>query len=139
MNGRLHRTSTNGLAKGSAYLDDYTYLMRAYIELYRHTKEAKWLERTKKLWAVIQKDYSTEDGLGFYYRSQHDVSLITRSREFVDSAIPNANASLAHALKDLYELTKDDSFKSAYESLLKAASSQLVQSPISSLSFMDLL
>lgn len=138
VNGKLHRTSNKGVAKGSAYLDDYAYLMRAYIELYKGQKDEKYLKRAVQLWSVVQKDFSSKNDQGFYYRSKNDVSLIVRSRGFSDSAIPNANASLAIALQDLYSLTKDKSYQESSIKIKSAASAQLSRSAISTLSFFEI-
>jgi uncharacterized protein YyaL (SSP411 family) len=98
--GGLYRTARGGKAHIAAFLEDYAYVSDALITLYEATGERRWLDDARRLAARIVSDFSADDA-GFFQTASDHETLISRSREGHDGALPNANAVAARALARL--------------------------------------
>jgi uncharacterized protein YyaL (SSP411 family) len=98
---RLFRNFKNGKASINGFLDDYAFVIHAYIGLYQVTFDESWLYDAKKL-----QDYTDahflDTATGFYfYTSDLDPALIARKKELADNVTPGSNSSMA---RNLYHL-----------------------------------
>jgi uncharacterized protein len=86
---------TPGKASIPAFLDDYAYLIDAYIQLQEITGNPSYLIRAKELsdW-VIAHFSEPETGL-FYYTSDEQDDVIVRKTEIYDGATPSGNSVMA--------------------------------------------
>ena len=84
-----------GSAVIPAFLDDYAFIIEAYIQLQEVTGEDQWLIRAKALTDWVIENFGEEENGYFYYThsAQHDV--IIRKREVYDGATPSGNAVMA--------------------------------------------
>jgi uncharacterized protein len=87
----------NGVAKISAKLDDYAYLIQALMQLASATGENKWILRADDLMDVVTDQFSQDD-LYFYYTSSGQADIPVRKVDLYDGATPSANAVMAHNL-----------------------------------------
>jgi uncharacterized protein YyaL (SSP411 family) len=78
-----------------AFLDDYAYLIEAYIQLQEVTGEVQWLIRAKELTDWVIEHFSEAETGYFYYTHQGQDDVIVRKREVYDGAIPSGNAVMA--------------------------------------------
>ncbi len=85
----------NGIAKYPAFLDDYAYLINAYIHLQEITANEQYLLKARQLTELVNEHFiDSETGLFFYtHKNQNDV--IVRKKEVYDGAIPSGNAIMA--------------------------------------------
>lgn len=93
--GHWLHTYKNGRAKYPAFLDDYAYLINAYIHLQEITGEAEYLLKSKKIARIAAENF-LEEGSGFFFftsKSQKDV--IVRKKEVYDAATPSGNSAMA--------------------------------------------
>jgi uncharacterized protein len=81
-----------------AFLDDYAYLIEAYIQLQEVTGETDWLIRAKALTDWVIEHFSEEETGYFYYTHKGQDDVIVRKRELYDGAIPSGNAVMASNL-----------------------------------------
>lgn len=94
----LFRTYKNGKSSINGYLEDYSFTIEAYINLYEATLDQKWLDRSKTLMEyTIEHFYDQETGM-FWYTSDIDPPLIARKMEVSDNVIPASNSSIAKGL-----------------------------------------
>ena len=96
--GHWHHTYKNSHARIPAFLDDYAYLIQAYIHLQEITGTGNYLVKAKALteW-VIENFVETQTGFFFFtHKQQNDV--IIRKKEVYDGAVPSGNAVMAHNL-----------------------------------------
>jgi hypothetical protein len=99
--GGLNRTFKDGSSDINAFADDYALLIQAYISLYQATFEEEWLTQADELMQYALAHFYEEASGLFFYTSDEDAALITRSREIPDNVIPGSNSVLA---TDLYFL-----------------------------------
>lgn len=120
--GLLH-ASFNGTSHVGAYLDDYAFLIDAYITLYETTAKARWIGRAARLAdEMLAKFEDTENG-GFFYTSSDSETLIARPKEWHDSSTPSSNAVAAIALMRLGRIAlRDDYLQAAGRTLLAGQS-----------------
>lgn len=89
------RTPTEG------FLEDYAFLIQAYIKLYQADFNEQWLQKASTTMEyVIKNFYDQTDGL-FFYTSLKAEKLITRKKELFDNVIPSSNSVLALSLLQL--------------------------------------
>ena len=112
---RLKRSYADGTAKLNAYLDDYAFLANALIALHRATNDPKWLDEAKAITDKQIELFLDKRSGGFYFTSSDHASLIVRTKNPIDSALPSGNSVAAENL--LYLSRRFPS--SAYENHLK--------------------
>ncbi|WP_207428855.1 thioredoxin domain-containing protein [Pedobacter sp. SYSU D00535] len=97
-NGRLHRVFRAQAEVPSfedAFLDDYAFVIDAFIALYEVTFDEEWLNEAMRLSEyVLQQFYDAGTGL-LYYTSQSAEELIVRKHELLDNVIPSSNSQMA--------------------------------------------
>ncbi len=104
---RLLRTWRDGGAKLNAYLDDYTQLASACLDLHDATEDERWLNRAERLMKTVEKHFiDAEDG-GYFFTSDDHETLIARSKQPFDGPAPSGNGVAAQVHVELASLTGD--------------------------------
>ncbi|MEJ0083623.1 MAG: hypothetical protein WDM78_22340 [Puia sp.] len=78
-----------------AFLDDYAFLIEAYIQLQEVTGEADFLIRARTLTEWVIKNFSEEDTGYFFYTHAAQNDVIVRKRDIYDGATPSGNSVMA--------------------------------------------
>lgn len=126
---RLFRNYKNGKRSIPAFLDDYAFVIEAYIALYQATFDEKWLSYARGHLAHVQAHFFDEKSSMFFYTSDEGQLLINRKIEVQDDVIPSSNASLAHSLHALGLLYGDSAWLALSRQLLDNAFSALQRDP----------
>ncbi|EZP77559.1 hypothetical protein H839_07999 [Parageobacillus genomosp. 1] len=105
--GRLMVRYRDGEAKHLGIIDDYAYLVWAYIEMYEATFNLSYLQ-TAKIYMKQALDlfWDNEHG-GFFTTGKDAEALIVREKEIYDGALPSGNSVAAVQLIRLGRLTGD--------------------------------
>ncbi len=107
---RLNRNYKNGKPSINAFLDDYAFLIEAFISLYQATFDEEWLKDAQQLTTyTIAHFYDQSSGM-FYYTSDIDPVLITRKMEVTDNVIPSSNSEMAKNLFVLGQYFYNDDY-----------------------------
>ncbi|MCW3112371.1 MAG: hypothetical protein JWR18_767 [Segetibacter sp.] len=88
-------TYKNGLAKYPAFLDDYAYLISAYIHLQEITGNADYLLKAKSITGLVIDKFSEEKTGFFFFTSKDQKDVIIRKKEVYDAATPSGNSVMA--------------------------------------------
>ena len=99
--GGLNRNYKDGKSSINGFADDYAFVIDAFIALYQATFDEQWLFDADALMKYALAHFYDEQTGMFFYTSDEDDPLITRSREIPDNVIPGSNSALA---KDLFYL-----------------------------------
>ncbi len=127
---RLLRRYRQGDAAYPGYLDDYAFLVWGLIELYEATFEIPYLEEAIALnEAMIDIFWDKQDD-GLYFTGKGNESLITRSKEIYDGAIPSGNSVATLNFLRLGRMTGNIDLERRAEKLLRAFSRQLTDHPM---------
>jgi uncharacterized protein YyaL (SSP411 family) len=94
----LKRNYKNGKATLDAYLEDYAFVIEAYIALYQNTFDEKWIHRAADLTDYTLENFFDESENLFFYTDKNSEKLIARKKEIFDNVIPSSNSAMASNL-----------------------------------------
>lgn len=116
--GRLLRTWKDGRAKLNGYLDDYSFLADALIDLYEATGDRRHLDRSVDLIDTVLTQFWDDGGRGFFVTSRDHEPLVTRPLSGVDQSIPSGGSQAAFALLRLAAYTGRADYRERAERIL---------------------
>ena len=120
--GSLSR-NLQGTSTIDGFLDDYTLLAKAYLNLYQATFDIHWLELSRNLAdQAIKHFYDDKSGMFFYTQSDQ---LVARKIELDDNVIPSSNSVMAENLFQLGEYFDEEKYKAISNAMI----SQITQNP----------
>ncbi len=90
--GELLHRFRDGEAAIQGNLDDYSFLIWGFIELYLTTFESHYLERALQLNTILMERFWDGEEGGFFFTSDRGERLIARRKEFYDGAVPSGNS-----------------------------------------------
>ncbi|MEM3076556.1 MAG: glycoside hydrolase family 127 protein, partial [Candidatus Nitrosotenuis sp.] len=107
---QVMRTYKNGHAKLNGYLEDYSYLINALIDVFEVTAEPKYLDLATNLANHTIDHFWDEKNNSFYFTADNHESLIIRPKSNYDLSMPSGNSVAANVLLKLYHLTQQQRF-----------------------------
>ncbi|RKQ90791.1 hypothetical protein C8N24_0604 [Solirubrobacter pauli] len=116
--GGLLRVFNRGRAKQPGFLDDYAYLLEAYLTLYESTFEERWFVRAVELAETILIRFHDPELGGFFSTGAEHTGLIARRKDLEDAPIPSGASSACYGLLRLARLTGESSYLDAASSLI---------------------
>jgi uncharacterized protein YyaL (SSP411 family) len=126
---RLNRVYKNESSKISGYLDDYTFYVKAILDLFAVDSKPLYLKR------ALDYMYSTIDHFwdpirgDFFFTSDDQEKLILRTKNHYDLAIPSGNSVAASNLLRLYYYTQEQDFLIKATRLMKLSSKAASENP----------
>ncbi len=93
--GGLWHSYKKGKTSINGFLEDYAFVIEAYLNIYPATKNEIWLHRAKSLAEYVLKHFSDQSSPILYFTSTLDAPLITRNMETQDNVIPASNSQMA--------------------------------------------
>ncbi|MBS3944142.1 MAG: thioredoxin domain-containing protein [Melioribacter sp.] len=139
-NGALLHMYRDNRASVSAKLDDYAFFIWGLIELYQSNFDTKYILHAVELCnSAIDKFWDNESG-GFYFSTDDDLSLLVRTKEIYDGAIPSGNSVMFSNLLRLSRITADNIFEEYSGKLLNTFSESISGAPSGStflISYLD--
>lgn len=130
VNNRLHRCHKDGMVKTAGFLEDYTFMTRALIDLYEIDRDSVWLEKAKTLETITHELFKDETRGGFFMTATESDPLIAREKTGSDNAIPSGNSIALMNLLRLDAFFPDAGYVKTAEHLMKAFSKQISFNPI---------
>lgn len=130
-NNEITRNYKNGKSSVPGLLDDYSFTVSAFINLYQATFDEKWLYKANDLAVyAIQHFFDTSSGM-FYYSPDNHSDLITRKMEITDNVIPSSNSEMAYNLFLLGNYFNNEPFIQKAQQMLKNVQRDLQQNILS--------
>jgi uncharacterized protein len=118
----------DGEVKYQAYLDDYAFLLWAYVELFQAEGQSTYLHQAIKLYREMMNRFWDPNG-GFYFTDENGEQLLVREKQWYDGAIPSGNGIASYQLWRLYKLTNDEQMFTTVKQLLQAAANEVTHYP----------
>ncbi len=119
--------------KGSASiegkLDDYAFFIYGLIELYQSTFEPRYIEEALRLCDIAIDKFRDEENGGFFFTSGNDKTLVVRTKEIYDGAIPSGNSVMFNNLLRISRITSDHIYEEYAQKLLEAFSDNINRAP----------
>jgi uncharacterized protein YyaL (SSP411 family) len=113
----LWRTYKNGVSKIDGVLEDYAFVIKAFVDLYQVTFEEKWIEIARNLSETVETNFQDSHTKMCYYTSV-DTELIARKMELNDNVIPATNSVMAHNFHRLSYFYRNPEWKANAEQML---------------------
>ncbi|MFN2746371.1 thioredoxin domain-containing protein [Bacillus sp. z60-18] len=105
--GRVMVRYRDGEVKHKGFIDDYAFLLWAYLELYEASFDLNELRKAKELAEDMTGLFWDEEHGGFYFTGSDAEALIVRDKEVYDGALPSGNGVAAVQLLRLGRLMGD--------------------------------
>ncbi|MBS1666756.1 MAG: thioredoxin domain-containing protein [Bacteroidetes bacterium] len=96
--GKLFHSYDGIQAKFPAFLDDYSFLIAALIQIQEITSNSNYLLEAKELAAYSIAEFSEDSVSPFYYTQKGQKDIIVRKKEIYDGAMPSGNSVMAFNL-----------------------------------------
>jgi hypothetical protein len=127
--GKVYRTPYHGINSIPGYLEDYGFVIEAFLKLYQATFNEEWLERVNSLLNyTLENFYDEKEGL-FFFTDKHSPQLIAAKKEILDNVIPSSNAIMATNLYIAGLLLDNDQYQDISENMLHKVGNLLVSEP----------
>ncbi len=129
--GEWKHSWKNNTAKYPAFLDDYAFLIQAYIHLQEITGNQEYLVKAKKLTDKILIDFADEEGRFFYFTGAAQDDIFIRKKEIYDGATPSGNAVMAFNLFYLSAVFNNTAWREHSETMLYSLGGMIIKYPTS--------
>jgi len=127
---RLLRRFRDDEAAIPAFHDDYAFLALGLLDLYEATFEVRWLEEAKKLTDEMILRFWDEGRGGFYFTADDAESLITRSKEYYDGAVPSGNSIAGIVMIRMSRMFADMELDEKVQQLIRSNAKALTGHPM---------
>ena len=129
VNGRLLRTYGQGKAKLNAYLDDYSYLVQALLDLCEVDCNPRWYENAIALTDTMLEHFWDKEHGSFFYTSNDHETLLTRLKNYFDGSTPSGTSVAVMDLLRLSRLSGNSIYRERANQALKLLAPQVVKGP----------
>ncbi len=129
----------NGKSTINGYLEDYAALIEAYILLYQNTLNHEWLDLSKDMTEYAIAHFFDKERNIFYFTSDKDPQLITRTIESSDNVIPASNSIMAKNLFLLSHYYDLPGYKKISQRMLHNLKPQIKSYPSGYSNWLDLM
>lgn len=107
----LFRSYKGKPSSAPAFLDDYAFVIQAYIDLYQVTFDEQYIRKAKRLLSFTMEQFFDKNEGFFFYTSHEGEALISRKKEVFDNEMPSSNSVMARNLYYLGIIFDDQSWK----------------------------
>ena len=136
--GLLHNFK-DGKSTINGYLEDYAAVIDAFLALYENTLDEKWLNASRDFANYCFDHFYNDANSMFFFTSDEDSSLVTRSTEYRDNVIPASNSIMAKNLFKLSHYFDNASYAETASTMLNNVLPELKQYPGSFSNWIDLM
>ena len=116
---RLQRSFRDGVVGHDAFQDDYAFLARGLLSLYRATHDPSYLGQAEQLVANMDRLF-WDDEDGGYFMTDRSERLIALSKHPYDGAIASGNSEAANVLVELAAITGREGYRTKAQQTLRA-------------------
>jgi len=137
--GGLNHNYKNGKSSINGYLEDYAATIDAFITLYENTLDEKWLTTAKGLANYTFDHFFDSASNMFFFTSNEDASLVSRSIEYRDNVIPASNSIMAKNLFKLSHYFDNEHFSATAMTMLNNIKPEMQEYPSGYSNWFDLM
>ncbi len=118
------------VARGTAFLDDYAYMIHGLLNLHESTGEAKWLDAAAQL-TEHAITFHADGDRAFYFAPSDGEKLFARGKDAYDGVQPSGNSQMARNLFRLAAKTGEAKYRERGEKTIKSFALTLRTNPSS--------
>lgn len=123
-NGQILRLS-NEKSTIPGFLDDYAFVIDAFISIYMITADINWLNKGNEMTAYAIENFYDESQNTFFYTDKSKEKLIVRKAEWSDNVIPASSSQMANNLNTLSVYFDNSYYQDISNNLLKSVLSEI--------------
>lgn len=127
--GGLYHAYKNNKSTVNGFLEDYAFLIEAYIDLYQVTMDWQWLDLSMQLTNYAEENFFDKENKMFYFTSKQDPVVVTRNFEYRDNVIPASNSVMAKNLFLLSKYFDNPTYEENSKQMLKNVLKEIEQYP----------
>ncbi len=116
----LYRLYTEKDNEIIGFLEDYAFVIRAFINLYQTTFDIDWLLKAKQYTDYVLVSFEDKNEPFLYFTDIEGSTLIARKKEIFDNVIPSSNAVMGQNLFILGHFFSNDDYIEKSSKMLKA-------------------
>ncbi|MCO4821162.1 MAG: thioredoxin domain-containing protein [Flavobacteriaceae bacterium] len=137
--GGLNHSFKDGKSTINGYLEDYATTTEAFLELYENTLDEKWLSTAKELTNYAFDHFFDDQSKMFYFTSDEDSSLVSRTIEYRDNVIAASNSIMAKNLFHLSHYYDNEAYSNTASTMLNNIKPELLEFPSGFSNWLDLM
>tara|TARA_R110002074_G_scaffold44775_1_gene116352 strand:+ start:21346 stop:23379 length:2034 start_codon:yes stop_codon:yes gene_type:complete len=137
--GGLNHSYKEGKSTINGYLEDYATTIDALIAIYENTLEEKWLQHARNLINYTLDNFFDEKSNMFFFTSNQDTALVSRTIEYRDNVIPASNSMMAKNLFKLSHYYSNTYYEKIAETMLNNMLPELEKYPSAFSNWLDLM
>jgi len=118
-NGQLLRVMNNNTSI-SGFLEDYAFVIDAFLSIYIITANEEWLLKAKELADYTLHNFYDSRQNTYFFTDSSQEKLVVRKAEWSDNVIPASSSQMAINLNMLSVYFDDTNYRQISESLLKS-------------------
>lgn len=127
--GEVYARYRDGETAFRGYLDDYAFLVWAYLEMHQATGDVRYLSGALRLAERMLATFWDEDGKGFFVTATEAEELVLRPKEIWDGAIPSGNSVAVTDLLRISHLTYREDLEEKAIQVLDALAPAMARDP----------
>jgi len=129
IDGKLLHTYKNGTTKIQAYLEDYSYLINALLDVFEINPKLQYLENAKIFATYLIDHFWDSNNNNFFMTGDTHEKLIIRPKSNYDLSIPSGNSLAAYSLLRLFHLTQEKKFFDITLKIMESQASMAAENP----------
>ena len=137
--GSLNHIYKAGVSSIHGFLEDYAFVIEAFINLYQVTFDWKWIAVSEQLTDYVLQHFFDSEKQMFFFSSKQYSPIIHRYFEYFDNVIPASNSVMGKNLFLLSKLTGNVAYNKTSEQMLKNVLTQAESHPRGFTNWLDLL
>ena len=137
--GGLYHNYKNGTSTINGYLEDYANTIEAFLALYESSLDEKWLISARDLTNYSLDHFYDDKSKMFFFTSNKDASLVSRSIEYRDNVIPASNSIMAKNLFKLSHYFDNEHFRNTAIMMLNNVKPEMQEYPSGYSNWYDLM
>ncbi|HNC32118.1 MAG TPA: thioredoxin domain-containing protein, partial [Cyclobacteriaceae bacterium] len=126
---KLFRSFKGKRGPTEGFLEDYAYVIQAYIKLYQANFTERWIERAGNLMEYVLENFYDPNESFFFYTSLQAEKLIARKKEIFDNVIPSSNSVMVQNLFHLGIMLDRDDWKTKATEMAESISHLISEEP----------
>jgi uncharacterized protein len=127
----LHHTYSDGVKQYKAYLDDYAFLIEAFLDVYGAGFSEKYLNLALQYTEFVRAHFFDSEENLFYFTSASQTDILLRKKEVFDSVTPSGNSTMAKNLLQLAHFFDKNEYKALAVNMLSRIMGSVEQYPTS--------
>ncbi len=136
--GSLYHNHKEGKSTIEGFLEDYAFLIDAYLSLYEVSFEENWVDRARELADYCLLHFHSPSKDLFFFTSDTETVTVRRSLETADNVIPASNSVMAINLFRLSLLYPDQKYGEISGRMLVKMRENILENPNSHANWMHL-